>query len=129
MFVANKFMPRMTTLDVELRIRKFNKSGEEGVVGWCTWEDSNVRPRTFLIESDSQQNTTSFIKTVIHEMVHVKQYATGQMKERFKVGHRVYWKDKDYTGTSYSKTPWEREAYRKQESLTKEFLREWLDVE
>lgn len=127
--VFEKFMPRMMTLDVTLRIRKFNKSGEEGVVGWCVWEDTNIRPREFTIEASSELPTIEFIKTVIHEMVHVKQYATGQMKERFKQGRKTYWKDKDYTDISYSKSPWEREAYRKQETVYKSFMAEWLEIE
>lgn len=121
-------MPRIRTLDVTLRIRKFNKSGEDDVVGWCTWEDTNIRPREFLIEVSSELSTIEFIKTVIHEMIHVKQYATGQMKERFKQGRKTYWKDKDYTDSSYSKSPWEREAYRKQETVFKSFMQEWLEI-
>ena len=119
-FAKSIYMPKITTLDITLNIRKFKP--EEKAVGWCTWEDTNINPREFLIEADSNQSLIDFMKTVLHEMIHVKQYAKGEMKERFKEGHKILWKDKDYTTTSYSKCPWEREAYRKQETLYTRYM-------
>lgn len=121
-YVKSLYMPKITTLDITLRIRKFKP--EEGAVGWCTYEDNNVNPREFVIDVSLDQSFADFIKTVIHEMIHVKQYALGQMKERYKSGHKILWKDKDYTTTSYSKCPWEREAYRKQETLYEKYMQQ-----
>lgn len=121
-FMDETFTSKLTTLYVEIVIRKFNKSGEEGIAGWCCWEDDNVRPREFKVEASSELTRIDFIKTIIHEFVHVKQYALGEMKERFRGGHRVLWKEKDYSSTSYSKQPWEREAYKKQETLFYKYL-------
>jgi len=62
------------------------------------------------------------IKTVMHEMVHVWQWATGLCKD-YADGRRM-WKGKDYTDTPYSNQPWERQAYRMQETLFEKWLTE-----
>ena len=70
-----------------------------------------------------------YIETIIHEMVHVWQGATGRMKDRFKGGYKQLWKCKDgkyrnYTNTKYASQPWEVEAYKMQGPLTKAFMKE-----
>ena len=59
------------------------------------------------------------VKTLCHEMVHVKQYARNEMTDNAIKG--VYrWRNSYIKeNTSYSKLPWEREAYRKQRTLAK----------
>ena len=54
-------------------------------------------------------------------MVHVMQYATGKMKDLNNEGSTVYWRGYNYTNYEYRRQPWERQAYRLQEIL----LREW----
>ena len=71
-----------------------------------------------------------FCKTICHEMVHVWQTATGRMIDRVypaKLGSRKLWKTKDgsyrdYTHTSWSKQPWERQAIRMEKTLLAGFL-------
>ena len=54
-------------------------------------------------------------------MVHVKQYARNEMTDNAIKG--VYrWRNRYIKeNTSYSKLPWEREAYRKQRTLSKSY--------
>ena len=54
-----------------------------------------------------------------HEMIHVKQYAKGELKV---IGHRkVVWKGRSfrnhYTGSRQQLSPWEREAYRTDDAI------------
>jgi hypothetical protein len=63
-----------------------------------------------------------FIKTVIHELIHVKQYVTGQLSDKVGRASGVIWKGIDHSKTTYSRQPWEREAYRLQEKLFIEFM-------
>lgn len=59
-------------------------------------------------------NTGLDVKTVAtalcHELVHVKQMATGKLKGN-------HWCGKDYSGAEYMDLPWEIQAFAKQEIL------------
>lgn len=63
------------------------------------------------------QNKRDFIKTLLHEWCHVKQYLRGEMSLD---GRK--WKSKDVSKLSYSKQPCEKEAYREQERLYKKLV-------
>ena len=90
--------------------------------GYCLALD----PRSFELEIEKTLEGDDLITCVTHEMVHVWQYAVGVLKE--KTGCRQFWKGKEYTGTAYSKQPWERQAYRMQEVLLEEF-KEWQSAQ
>ena len=123
-FAKAELLPKVRTLDVTLKLRKFRK--EEGnVVGWCIYEDDEKpKHREFTIEVSSEQALECFIKTILHEMVHVKQYALAEMREAYTNDkHRIYWKGTDHTKTAYTKSPWEKEAYRLQEKLYTKFMK------
>ena len=49
----------------------------------CGWEDTNYRPREFSINICTRLSRTKQISSIVHEMVHVRQYATGQMFDYF----------------------------------------------
>ena len=67
------------------------------------------------------------MKTVCHEMVHVKQYARNEMTDSFWKG-KMRWRNRFIKkNTSYSKLPWEREAYRKQKTLSKSYYKSKID--
>lgn len=89
------------------------------VHGYCIWEDDNIRPREFNIEIDNTLTGSDFDTTVFHEMVHVKQYAKDELRERFRPGYRKNWKrsTKNYFDVEYDDAPWEKEAYKMQEVL------------
>jgi len=124
-FAKCEMLSKIRTLDIILKIRKFTK--EEGnVVGWCIYEDDDkVKHREFTIEVSGEQGIAAFIKTIMHEMVHVKQYALAEMRESYgNDKHRIYWKGTDHTKTAYTKSPWEKEAYRLQDKLYEKFMKE-----
>ena len=121
-------MPRHRVLDIDL---KFTKTIEDGAHGFCYRGDDD---RDFIIEIDHRLRKLvgeeELIETIIHEMVHVWQGATGRMKDKFKGGYKQLWKCKDgkyrnYKNTKYEKQPWEVEAYRMQGPLTKLFMKEY----
>jgi|TARA_B100001094_G_scaffold320624_1_gene367111 hypothetical protein len=121
-------MPRHRVLDIDL---KFTKTIEDGAHGFCYRGDDD---RDFIIEIDHRLRKLvgeeELIETIIHEMVHVWQGATGRMKDKFKGGYKQLWKCKDgkyrnYKNTEYAKQPWEVEAYRMQGPLTKLFMKEY----
>ncbi len=102
-------MPRMRTLEIEVKIRKI--SGD--AIGYCMQEDTN---RKFTIDIQKDLSLRDFVTTVCHEMVHVKQYARNEMS-----AYGRKWKKKKVSiDTEYFELPWEKEAYRLQDKLAQE---------
>ena len=96
------------------------------VCGYCGWEDDNIKPREFDIEINNNLIGVELDLTVLHEMVHVKQYAKDEFRERFRFGYKLFWKrsKKNYAYLHDSlDSPWEKEAYNLQEVLYKR----WID--
>lgn len=103
------------------------KNLDEGYQGCVIWEDSNIRPREFTMELDRRMSDEELMLTVAHEMVHIKQDVRGEKRERYDrtTGmQQTFWFDEDHTKTPYRKQPWEKEAYKLQKPLKKEFLKE-----
>lgn len=110
-FCLRSLVPRLADrIDVDIiLIEDFCKN--QGSLGTCTWEDTNDRPRVFLIEADSSQRMRGLLITIAHEMVHVKQFARNEQKQML-VGGVWKWKGKpvDVDKTDYWELPWEIEA-------------------
>ena len=79
-------MPRHSVMDINFRL---TKTAEDGALGFCYQGDDD---RDYHIEVDHRlsraEGTEIFIETVIHEMVHVWQSASGRMKDTFKGGYK-----------------------------------------
>ena len=137
-YCISELMPRHSTLEIEVQL---TKCLDEGAYGFCMQMNSD---REFTIEVDKRlpkfkngnlnlSGLKRFIQTICHEMVHVYQTATGRMVDRVypvKLGSRKLWKTKDgsyvdYTHTSWSKQPWERQAVRMESKLAKGFMKSW----
>lgn len=101
-FIA-EFLPRHK-IDLTIHHRGLKR---ELVHGWANIEDSDYRPRTFLIEMQSHLNEEMYIKTLFHELWHVYQWVKGDLKER---SLKRLWKGIDHSDTDYEDQPWEIEA-------------------
>ena len=87
-----------------------NLNSKEGVYGDCIWEDDYNRPKEFTIRVDSKLNPRNIAETVAHEMVHVKQWAKGEMKELVSQ-NKTKFKGELFGDTEYWFRPWEIEAH------------------
>ena len=121
-------MPRHRVMDINF---EFCKTFEVGALGFCYRGDDD---REYNIQIDKRLGRTvckkEFIETIVHEMVHVWQGATGRMKDKFKGGYKQLWKCKDgkyrnYSDTKYERQPWEVEAYKLQAPLTEMFMEQY----
>lgn len=119
-FMHAKYFSRYRNLLIDFHIKK-NLLKESGADGLCFAVNTH-RPREYEIEIHSELSFEDYIKTIIHELIHVKQYLKGELVDRSRGRAKTLWLGKDHTKTSYSKQPWEREAYRLQEKLYKEFM-------
>ena len=87
-------------------------------------EQLDDKRREFSIVLDKNMNTENIIRTVIHEMIHVKQYIRKEMDSEI-VGSRMRWKSKTYPyDIKYDDMPWEKEANRLETKYGNEYLKE-----
>ena len=90
----------------------------EGVFGWVWAADCDHRPRDFEMELHNRLNPEDYTKTLLHELWHVYQHVTGQLRDKYK---KRLWKGVDHSETDYEDQPWEVEAHRMEEVLYKEY--------
>lgn len=122
-FFAHQLMdPRMVrNLVIDLEVRK-----NLDVQGECVDEDGTRNPRFFTIALKSQ-DINEMIKTLGHEMVHVKQHAKNELQGGIMVAARgglkmhskwmgEIWKPKAKED-HYFDSPWEIEAYGREVGL------------
>lgn len=98
--------------------------------GSCTWEDDNIRPKEFTITLHSFKSEHKLLTTLAHEMVHVKQFATGELKDLISNAHSISWKGQrlDTRKINYWDYPWEVDAHGRELGLYIRF-RDMLDKE
>ena len=92
---------------------------DSGTMGTCIWEDDHVRPREFSIELDSSMSPTTILQNLAHEMVHVKQWARGELKDVMRGYSLCKWKGMvvDTDKVEYYDSPWEIEAFGREYGL------------
>ena len=82
--------------------------------------NTSGRAREFIIEINGSLDKEDKIRTLAHEMIHVKQLAKGTLKQ---VDGVNYWKGKRYRKNhKYLNLPWEIEAFSKQELLFRKVI-------
>jgi hypothetical protein len=97
----------------------------EKVYGWCDYTGESYRPREFLIELDTYMNEELYIKTLLHELVHLQQWVTGSL--RAKRGKR-YYGSVNVEELDYEDQPHEIEAREQEVILYQEYLKETSPV-
>ncbi len=143
-FCANEFFS--DNLQKKLYIFLDFDSLKDGDIsdGVCGILEENIKgPRIFYIGLQSKIPRLDSINTICHEMVHLKQYAFGELKIRgnekspiFKWNGKVYKFKHEINAkmptakkltkaevAAYYELPWEKEAYKKQTSLVKKYLK------
>lgn len=95
------------TLDVRTE-RGMRFDGTRGCVTY-------VGPKYLVMFVDSGLDMERLVLTLAHEMVHVKQYARGQIKHKLG-GKTYYWMGKPIRKQYYDQ-PWEVEAFSKERVL------------
>ena len=116
-FVKNELMPRRRKVCVNIEFVK-NLREKEGIHGDVLDEDD----REYTIRVDSTQDRKDIISTIIHEMVHVYQYVTGKMVQRW--AHEVVFDKEIYPwDMEYDYRPWEIEAHLLENRLVSNFYK------
>ena len=108
---------RIRTLELNFSLRKLKTL-------YGQLEQLDDKRREFSIVLDKNMNTENIIRTVIHEMIHVKQYIRKEMDSEV-IGQHMRWKSKMYTtDIKYDDMRWEKEANRLETKYGNEYLEE-----
>jgi len=126
-FCADRLIPKNSHIMITFKaIRGF--MAKDGFDGAISLEDEDgedsERHSDFLIEFDSGLSMRRLLSMIAHEMVHLKQYALGELSESaidfaFYKWHNVYI---DHRSLDYWDRPWEIEAYGRELGL----LTNWI---
>ena len=111
----NKYFPRhKITLDIVHR-----GLNREQVYGYCDVVGESYRPRHFLIEMNTYMDKELYIKTLLHELTHMKQWVDGLLRSRY--GKLCYSKE-PVDNYEYWYQPHEVEAREEEERLFEMYL-------
>ena len=111
----NKYFPRhKITLDIVHR-----GLNREQVYGYCDVVGESYRPRHFLIEMNTHMGKELYIKTLLHELTHMKQWVDGLLRSRY--GKLCYSKE-PVDNYEYWYQPHEVEAREEEERLYEMYL-------
>ena len=102
---------------IDLQFKKLiNTNGE------CIWIGENHRPREFEIVISNTLGYNSTLSALAHELVHVKQYAKGELKD-YMFNKWCRWKDEIYQVDEhdYWEMPWEIEAFGREVGLVHKY--------
>jgi len=85
-------------------------------------ENTEFNLKNVLIRINNQQHFSAILITLAHEMIHAKQFLSGQLKHHHKKHYS--WKDKDFFNIehiSYPSREWEKEALNEEGFLYEQY--------
>jgi len=120
-FCADRLIPENSHIMITFKaVRGFMaKDGFDGAISLEDEDEEESECANFLIEFDSGLSMSRLLSMITHEMVHLKQYALGELSESsidfaFYKWHNVYI---DHRALDYWDRPWEIEAYGRERGL------------
>jgi hypothetical protein len=126
-FAKKELFPRHQNVKVIVSVIK-RLEEKEGIYGDC-YDDGD---RIYRIRLDSElekSNEDEFFSTLLHEMVHVKQYCKRELTQPRGKFWITRFKGEDYSVTmAYRSQPWEKEARKLEKVLLKKFKKEILNA-
>lgn len=95
-----------TNIHVKFHHKLFVENSSEGL---C----ESIDTRNFIVDVGLYGN---WLTTLAHEMVHIKQFARGELDCSLQ-----HWKGRDHSDTEYWDQPWEKEARKLQNKMVLKF--------
>jgi hypothetical protein len=117
LFYANELIKPKMLENIFLRIKFNDKLDAHGYASVIEFSRSN-KPRQFEIELHPGISAGEILKTLSHEMVHIKQYVHGEVNINL-----TRWKGTKVNEEDYWFQPWEIEAYGVQAGLFTKFAK------
>ncbi len=109
-----KYLPNVRKIEINTRIQEIERT----LRGRVTQNSK----RNYTIEVDDRLSIDDFVITVMHEMIHIKQYVLNELSDM--PSGSVRWKKRviNPENLDYWEHPWEKEAYRYDEILACAFM-------
>ena len=122
-FYAEFLMSRRLANNLRIDVKFGDLIGHHDCEAMVNWEDCNWRPRWFTIQLDKTLGMRTMLILLAHEMVHVKQHATGEARDNLRKPNLFFWHGKtfDSTDVDYYDLPWEIEAFGREQGLYNRF--------
>ena len=111
----NRFFPRHK-ITVNIVHRGLNR---ECVYGYCDVVGETYRPRHFLIELNTHMDEELYIKTLLHELTHLRQWVVGSLRLR---SGKMYYGKECMENVNYWEQAHEIEAREQEETLYVQYL-------
>jgi hypothetical protein len=122
-FCAEMLMSKRMADSLLIRV-EFIKDLDNQYDGDCEYVDEESRPKEFLIRVNDALKLSKKLRTICHEMVHVKQYATGEMRYMWRPARHTKFQGTLYPDeVEYWDSPWEIEAFGREPGL----YTRWID--
>jgi len=119
-FFLQALMPRKRIIEIRIKLVK-DMLAKEDTYGECYDLDASPDNKYYTIRLDYADADT-VIRTLAHEMVHIKQFARGELRMLY-TGYCAKWKGEKYTNDIlYETRPWEIEANTLEPVLTSAFI-------
>jgi len=108
-------------INLKINFQQFDRKNKD--VAYCEWEFENHLSRDFIITLDKNLNRKQILLALAHEMVHLKQYAKGELKDYVRV-NSIKWKNQiiKENEIDYWFQPWEIEAHGMEKGLYVKFI-------
>lgn len=117
----NEYLPRHK-IQLEIIHRSLKREKMHGFCDCVEYHKKN--PREFLISLNTYMEKELYIKTLLHELAHLRQWATGDL--RVKKG-KLFYKEVLVEDRGYWKQPHEVEAHELEEKLYYQYLQHVLN--
>ena len=123
-FYGSLLMNKRTANTVVLDIVLKKKLDDPDAEGYCQFLERDVGYRLFEIELIRDIPIEELLRNLAHEMVHLKQFATGELDYNVKPAHISKWHgiNVNEKTVSYWDLPWEIEAHGREKGLLYRFL-------
>lgn len=125
-FYASILLPRKYLKTIDLEIELKNKLDED-VAGYCEYLDKTRSTKEFRIQLCKKATKEELLKNLAHEMVHLKQFALGELSDGICGARSTTWHDRTYNdkSLSYWDEPWEIEAFGREAGLYYRYVEEF----
>lgn len=125
-YCADKLLSRQMRPHISIEIQYKFHTDADGYC-WCL-ETDNKKARSFAMEIDKRMSIEETLSTIVHEMIHVKQWAKGELVDAVEQGAVVSkWKGSTISDhIEYMDLPWEVEAYEQEPVLFEQLKQDLL---
>ena len=112
-----KYFPRHK-LEIEVLHRGLKR---EQALGFCDVAGRHHKPRSFLIELDTHMDKETYIKTTLHELIHLQQWVNEELKLK---ASKRYFKGECVEDLEYLEQPHEIQAHYYERILYYQYLKD-----